>query len=264
MSMSFADGRVRLMGILNVTPDSFSDGGLHLNEADAVRAAARMKQEGADVIDIGAESTRPGHIPVSAAEEIARLKSVVKKVVALGSPLSIDTTKAEVAAFALDSGAAIINDIWGLQGDPEMACLAAARNVPVIVMHNRTEANAAIDIMADMDAFFARSFAIAASAGLARDNIILDPGIGFGKTFEQNLVVLKNLESLGKHQLPVLVGASRKSFMGRIVKSEPQQRLPGTLATHLFAARNGATILRVHDVWETLQALRVQEAIAHA
>ena len=258
------DGLALLMGILNVTPDSFSDGGAFLNAQYALSHAKDMRRAGADIIDIGAESSRPGFVPVSAEEEMVRLAPVIKPVAALGMPVSIDTTKAKVAAYALEQGASLLNDIWGLQGDPEMARLAAAQNVQVVVMHNRHEVDEHIDIMADMNTFFMRSFEIAEGAGLARANLILDPGIGFGKSFTQNLVALKNIEALSHFGAPLLVGASRKSFIGKIDGSAADQRLAGTLAAHLHAVCAGASILRVHDVAEMRQALQVSAAITNA
>ncbi|HET7681552.1 MAG TPA: dihydropteroate synthase [Xanthobacteraceae bacterium] len=254
------------MGVLNVTPDSFSDGGRFLDPAKALAQAERMIAEGADVIDVGAESTRPygGAAPVPAEDERARLAPIFGKVVALGVPVSIDTLKAEVAAWALDQGAAMINDVWGLQRDPGLAALAAERRVPVVVMHNRDKADPAIDILADIDAFFRRSLAIAERAGIARGQIVLDPGIGFGKTPEQSMAAIAQLARFKCFGLPLLVGASRKRFISAVTPSEPDQRLGGSLAAHLLAVENGAAILRVHDVAETVQALRVAAAIRGA
>lgn len=251
-----------VMGILNVTPDSFSDGGQFIAPEQALAQARRLIAEGADIIDIGAESTRPyGSQPVTAEAEMARLKPVLAEVVALGVPVSIDSMKSEVVAWALDQGAAIANDVWGLQRDAGMAPLVAARSVPVIVMHNREQADPAIDIMQDITAFFERSLEIAARAGIASDRIVLDPGIGFGKTQEQSMMALARLAELDVFRLPVLVGASRKRFISTIVASEPQQRIGGSIAAHLIAARNGARIIRAHDVAETVQALRVAAAL---
>lgn len=254
-----------VMGVLNVTPDSFSDGGKFL-APDAARAqAAKLIADGADIIDIGAESTRPyGSQPVSAAEEMARLRPVLADVVALGMPVSIDSMKAEVVAFALDTGVAIANDVWGLQRDPAMAEVVASYGVPVIVMHNRDAADPAIDIMADIAMFFDRSLTIAAKAGVRQEQIVLDPGIGFGKTPEQSITVLARLDELQRFGLPLLIGASRKRFIGTVSPSEPQQRLGGSIAAHLLAAQHGAQIIRAHDVAETVQALRVACAIDDA
>ncbi|WP_461357415.1 dihydropteroate synthase [Bradyrhizobium sp. USDA 4454] len=251
-----------VMGILNVTPDSFSDGGRFIAPEQALAQARKLVADGADIIDVGAESTRPyGSRPVTADDELARLKPVLAEVIGLGVPVSIDSMKSEVVAWALDQGAVIANDVWGLQRDAGMAAVVAARGVPVIIMHNRESADPAIDIMQDITAFFERSLAIAASAGIARDRIVLDPGIGFGKTPEQSMIALARLAELNSFRLPVLVGASRKRFISTVVPSEPQQRIGGSLAAHLIAAQHGARIIRAHDVAETVQALRVAAAI---
>jgi dihydropteroate synthase len=252
-----------VMGVLNVTPDSFSDGGQFIGPDDALARARAMIADGADIIDIGAESTRPykGAQPVTTEEELRRLKPVLADVVALGMPVSIDSMKSEVVAWALDQGAAIANDVWGLHRDGGMATLVAARKVPVVVMHNRDSVDPAIDIMQDMIAFFQRSLDIAAKAGIAQADIVLDPGIGFGKTPEQSMTALARLNDLSVFGLPVLVGASRKRFIASVSPSEPRQRLGGSIAAHLIAAQRGARIIRTHDVAETLQALRVATAI---
>ena len=251
-----------VMAVLNVTPDSFSDGGQFIAPERALAQARRMVAEGADIIDIGAESTRPyGAQPVSADEELNRLQPILADVVSLGVPVSIDSMKSAVVAWALDAGAAIANDIWGLQRDPDMARLLAARNSPVIVMHNRDRVDADIDIMKDIAAFFTRSLEIADKAGISPGNIVLDPGIGFGKTPEQSLTALARLNELRVFGLPLLVGASRKRFISSVVPSEPHQRLGGSIAAHLVAAKGGARIIRTHDVSETVQALRVAAAI---
>ena len=251
-----------VMGVLNITPDSFSDGGQFVAPERALAQAKRMIAEGADVIDIGAESTRPyGAEPISIDEELKRLRPILADVVSLGIPVSIDSMKSAVVAWALDAGATIANDVWGLQHDPGMAKLLAARNCPVVIMHNRDQADAGIDIMEDISAFFARSLEIAAKAGISRENIVLDPGIGFGKTPEQSMTVLARLHQFGTFGLPLLVGASRKRFISTVSPSEPDQRLGGSIAAHLIAARGGARIIRAHDVSETVQALRVATAI---
>jgi dihydropteroate synthase len=252
-----------VMGVLNVTPDSFSDGGSFIAPARALAQARRMIFEGAEIIDIGAESTRPylGAEAVSAADELARLRPVLADIVALGVPVSIDSMKAEVVRFALDQGAQIANDVWGLQRDSDMARLVAERNVPVIAMHNRDNADDTIDIMADVIAFFQRSLDIAAKAGIPDGNIVLDPGIGFGKTPAQSMTMLARLNELGIFGRPLLVGASRKRFIASVLPSEPQARLGGSIAAHLIAAERGADIIRAHDVAETVQALRVASAI---
>ncbi len=251
-----------VMGVLNVTPDSFSDGGQFAAPEHALAQARRMIAEGADIIDIGAESTRPyGSEPISAEEELKRLQPVLAEIVALGIPVSIDSMKSAVVAWALHQGAAIANDIWGLQRDSGMAGLVAERGAPVIIMHNRDSADPAIDIMQDIADFFARSLDIAAKAGISPDKIILDPGIGFGKTPEQSMTALARLGALQSFGLPLLVGASRKRFISTVTPSEPHQRLGGSIAAHLLAAQNGARIIRAHDVAETVQALRVAAAI---
>ena len=259
-------GRPLVMGILNVTPDSFSDGGRFLNAEAAIDRAAMMASEGADIIDIGAESTRPygGAVPTSAEEELARLASVLPAAVKLGRPVSIDSNKAKVAAWALGAGAALVNDVWGLQRDPEMAKLVAAWGVAVIVTHNRDAADPGLDIVAEVAAFFARSLDIAAAVGIARNKIILDPGIGFGKTPEQSITCIARLGEFARFGLPLLVGASRKRFISSVTPSQPDERIGGSIASHLLAVKNGAAIVRVHDVAATVQALRLAAAIEAA
>jgi len=259
-------GRPIVMGVLNVTPDSFSDGGRFLDPVDAIDQARRMIAEGADLLDIGAESTRPygGAVAVPIAEEMRRLGPVLPAIVGLGVPVSIDTMKAEVAAWALAAGAAIVNDVWGLQRDGELARVVAQHAVPVIIMHNREAADPVIDIVADICAFFSRSLDIAARAGIARQNIVLDPGIGFGKTPEQSLTAIARLPELKSFGLPLLVGASRKRFIDTVSPAPPDQRLGGSIAAHLLAVAGGAAIIRTHDVAETVQALRVAAAIGSA
>ena len=254
------------MGILNVTPDFFSDGGRFLDPSLAIAHAADMAKSGADLLDIGAESTRPygEPVPVSADEEKARLEPILPVIVKLGLPVSIDTIKASIAAWALDQGAAIVNDVWGLQRDFDMAALVAERGVPVIVMHNRESADGSIDIIADVIAFFSRSLEIAARAGIVRDNIVLDPGIGFGKTPEQSMTCIARLADFRRFGLPLLVGASRKRFINTVIPSSPDDRIGGSISAHLLAVENGAAIVRAHDVKETIQALRVAAAIEAA
>jgi dihydropteroate synthase len=261
-----APGRPLVMGILNVTPDSFSDGGRFFEPGKAIAHARDMAGQGADIIDIGAESTRPygAPVPVPADDEKTRLATVLPAVVAIGVPVSIDTIKASIAAWALDQGAAIVNDVWGLQRDPDMAPLVAKRGVPVIVMHNRESADPAIDIVADVIAFFSRSLDIAAHAGIARDHIVLDPGIGFGKTPEQSIACIARLAEFKCFGLPLLVGASRKRFISTVTPSTPDERIGGSISAHLLAVEKGAMIIRAHDVAETVQALRVAAAIEAA
>ena len=251
-----------VMGVLNITPDSFSDGGRFVAPESALAQARRMAAEGADIIDIGAESTRPyGSQPIPVEEEIRRLQPILADVVSLGIPVSIDSMKSTVVAWALDHGAAIANDVWGLQHDPDMAGLIAERRCPVVIMHNRDRADPDIDILADIAEFFALSIKIATKAGISREYIALDPGIGFGKTQEQSMTALARLAQFDTFGLPILIGASRKRFIATVSPSEPDQRLGGSIAAHLIAAKAGARIIRTHDVSETVQALRVATAI---
>jgi dihydropteroate synthase len=261
-----AKGRPLVMGVLNVTPDSFSDGGRFLDPADAIAQAQRLAAEGADILDIGAESTRPygNAVAVTLDEELSRLARILPAVVALGIPISIDTMKAAVAAWALKAGAMIVNDVWGLQRDPDMAHVVAGHDAPVIVMHNRDAVDPRIDVIADVTAFFERSLAIAVRAGIPLERIVLDPGIGFGKTPEQSLTCIARLDAWRGFGLPLLVGASRKRFIHSIMPSEPAERLGGSLAAHLLAVENGAAIIRVHDVAPMVQALAVAAAIRRA
>ena len=261
-----AKKRPLVMGVLNVTPDSFSDGGQFLQPAAAIEHARRLGAEGADIIDIGAESTRPygGSRPVSLEEERQRLEPILPAVATIGIPVSIDTIKAGVAAWALESGAAVVNDVWGLQRDPGMAGVIAEHGAPIIIMHNRDAADPAIDIVADVTEYFSRSLEIAWEAGIGREQIVLDPGIGFGKTPEQSLTCIARLHEWRGFNLPLLVGASRKRFINSITPSEPTERLGGSLAAHLLAVDNGAAIIRAHDVAPTVQALAVAAAIRRA
>lgn len=261
-----AKGRPLVMGVLNVTPDSFSDGGRFLEPTAALAQARRLVEEGADIIDVGAESTRPygDAIPVSLEQERHRLAAVLPAIIELGAPVSIDTMKAPVAAWALETGAAIVNDVWGLQRDPDMARVIADQGAPVVIMHNREKADPAIDIIAAVTEFFSRSLEIAWQAGIAREQIVLDPGIGFGKTPEQSITCIARLDAWRGFNLPILVGASRKRFINTIMPAEPGERLGGSLAAHLIAAENGAAIIRAHDVAPTVQALAVAAAIGRA
>ena len=258
-----AKNRPIVMGILNLTPDSFSDGGQFIDPGAALRQARRMIDQGADIIDIGAESTRPygGAKPVTLEDEMGRLQPVLPAVIAMGVPVSIDTLKPEIATWALDQGARIVNDVWGLQRDPNMARVVGQYGVPVVIMHNRTKAEATLNIVSDIDAFFSRSLDIADKAGIKRDAIMLDPGIGFGKTPEQSMEAIARLAKFKHFGLPILVGASRKRFIHTASPSEPQDRIGGSIAAHVMAYMNGAAIIRTHDVAETVQALRVAAAL---
>jgi dihydropteroate synthase len=247
-------GAAVLMGILNVTPDSFSDGGDFTDPAKALEQASRMAKEGAAIIDIGGESTRPGAMAVDAENEMRRVLPVLEHLSKSTGPsplpfLSIDTYKAATARRALESGAQIVNDVWGLQRDAEMAHVVADFGAGVVVMHNREAADEALPIMDEIKSFLSRSVDIARKAGIADDNIVIDPGIGFGKTMLQNVEILSRLGELKELGLPILVGASRKRFIGYLTGIEdPKDRLEGTLGAHLAAIANGADILRVHDV----------------
>ena len=253
---------VYVMGILNVTPDSFSDGGLWTERDAALRQAGRMAEEGAAIIDIGGESTRPGHTPVSAEDEAARVLPIVEAVKReTGLPVSIDTYKAEVARAALEAGADMVNDIWGLRRDGgEMAALIAGTGAACCLMHNRERAEYA-DFMADMLSDLRETLAIADRAGIARSSIVLDPGIGFGKTYEQNLIAMNRLDELLAFGCPVLLAASRKSVIGLTLDLPADQRLEGTIATTVAGVLRGAAFVRVHDVNENLRAARMALAI---
>ena len=266
LSRLLVERRPLVMGILNVTPNSFSDGGRFADPRTALAHARQMIADGADIIDVGAESTRPyvGAEPVSLDDEIARLSPLLRPLIELGAPVSIDTMKAEVAAWALDQGASILNDVWGLQRDPAMARVAAEHGAPVVVMHNREQPDPAIDILTDIEAFFMRSLDTALKAGIRRENIVLDPGIGFGKTPEQSIEVIARLAELKRFGLPILVGLSRKRFIDAVSPSKPDERIGGSLAGNVMAVVEGADIVRVHDVAETVQAMRVLTAISRA
>ena len=255
-----------VMGILNVTPDSFSDGGKFVSAESALAHAAAMEAAGADVIDLGAESTRPGFSPVSEEEEWARLEPVLGALLARTAlPLSIDTSKAGVARKAMVLGAALINDVSGLRGDPAMAEVAAKTGAALVVMHHRAEVDPAIDIVEDMIGFFAQSLELAAKAGVSSAKIILDPGIGFGKTVEQNLAALAATKRLQQQfGLPVLIGVSRKRFLGALTGLDTSDRLAANLAANLDGLARGAQIFRVHDVVEHVAAFKVWTALANA
>jgi dihydropteroate synthase len=257
-----ARGRPLVMGILNVTPDSFSDGGKFVEPEVAIAHVRQMAADGADIIDIGAESTRPyvGMRPVTKDDELRRLEPVLPAIVPLGVPISIDSMKARVAEWALRAGATIVNDVWGLQRDPDMARVVADHGVPVVAMYNREKPDAP-DIMAAIETFFERTLEIADRAGIGRDKVVLDPGIGFGMTPEQCLTVIARLAELKKFGLPLLVGASRKRFIDKVSPAPPDRRLGGSIAVHLLAVQAGAAIIRAHDVAETVQAFKLAAAI---
>jgi len=253
--------RTLIMGILNVTPDSFSDGGSYLDSGLAVARAKQMVADGADIIDLGGESTRPGYTPVEPEEELARVIPVLEKLVEeLPVPISIDTSKAVVARRALETGAHVLNDQRALRADPAMAGLAAEYGVPVVLMHNQ-EGTGYNDLTGDMIAYFQESVNIALEAGVDRKKIIIDPGIGFGKTAEQNLEVLRRLRELRCLGFPVMIGTSRKSTIGKVLGLPVDQRVEGTAATVAVGIVNGADIVRVHDVKEMARVARMTDAI---
>jgi dihydropteroate synthase len=250
------------MGIVNVTPDSFSDGGLFTSKETAVAHAKRLVAEGADIIDVGAESTRPGHTPVSAEEEWARLAPVLSALVQeSGAPVSIDTYKAQTALRALSIGVCVVNDIWGLQYDPDMADVIASSQAGVVVMHNRQSTDPELDIVADMLRFFEKSLDIAKRAGIPESRIAVDPGIGFGKTRQQNYQALHAIPKFRTLGFPLLIGVSRKSIFKNIPDSLVEGRLLGTLSANLLAAASGARIFRVHDVIEHRCAFEVYSSL---
>lgn len=255
--------RTLIMGILNVTTDSFSDGGDYADIEKAVARAKEMVSEGADIIDIGGMSTRPGHEDISIELEMERVIPVIKRISAeLDIIISIDTYRYEVAEKALENGADIINDVWGLQYDKgEMAAVAAKYDVPVIVMHNQNGTHYEKDIMVSMREFFEKSFKIAEENGLSKDKIVIDPGIGFGKDMEQNLEVLHRMGEI-RDIAPILLGTSRKRFIGALLNGlPPKERAEGTVATTVAGIERGADIVRVHDVLENKRAALVADAI---
>ncbi len=262
--------RARIMGIVNITPDSFSDGGRYLDPDAACRRAERLILEGADLLDLGGESTRPGSDPVPAEEEIARVVPVIGEIAKLGVPVSIDTSKAEVARAALEAGAVIVNDVTAL-GDPAMATLVAETGAGLVLMHMlgrpktmQTDPVYA-DLIGEVGAFLVERRARAEAAGVERDRILLDPGIGFGKRLEHNLTLLARLPELASLGSPVLVGASRKRFLSTLTGvSEPEDRVAGSVAAAVAARMRGAAVLRVHDVAATREGLAVADAVLGA
>ncbi|HMN71638.1 MAG TPA: dihydropteroate synthase [Rhodoblastus sp.] len=257
--------RRAIMGILNVTPDSFSDGGKFEGREAAIAQAKKLVADGADIIDVGAESTRPGHTPISAEEERRRLAPLLDALLGeIDAPFSIDTYKAETARYAVGRGVCVVNDVWGLQRDPAMADTVAETGAAVVVMHNRENVDPALDTVADMKRFFDRSLDLARRAGILRAHVMLDPGVGFGKTKEQNLAALRATDRLAvEYGLPVLVGVSRKSLFGLLLGAAVDARLIGTISANLAVAARGARIFRVHDVAEHRAAFAVWDAIDH-
>ncbi len=276
MAFHFLDGswdlraqRVFIMGILNVTPDSFSDGGQFASLDRAIEHAERLAREGADAVDIGGESTRPGSDPVSATEEMNRVLPVIRELrQKIHIPLSIDTTKADVAAGAIECGASIVNDVTAGCGDREMLRVVAGTGAGIILMHMKGTPRAMQadpqyeDVVGDIRAFLDARVTAAVSAGIGRDHIAIDPGIGFGKTLQHNLLLLRNLSAIASLGMPVVIGTSRKAFIGRITGQDlPEARIDGTIASSLYAVAQGAHILRVHDVAAVKRALDVWLAI---
>lgn len=257
--------RPLVMGILNATPDSFSDGGQHDSVEAALAHARAMVADGCDVLDIGGESTRPGATPVALEEELNRILPVVQALGHDATPVSIDTYKAATARAAVQAGAVVINDVWGAQNDPDMAAVMAETGAAVVLMHNRRDVDVSIDIMADMRAFLSRSLDLVTNAGVLTDRILLDPGIGFGKTPEQSLVCLNRLDALTDwFGLPVLLGLSRKRMIGHVLDVPVEARLNGTLAANMIGLARGANVLRVHDVAEHAEAVKMFAAVETA
>jgi len=254
-------GHTYIMGILNVTPDSFSDGGSYTTLDKALRHAEQMINEGADIIDIGGESTRPGYELLEEKVEIARVSPVIEAVKSrFDIPVSVDTYKSKVAQAAIGAGADLINDIWGLKYDEKLATVIGKANLPCCLMHNRSEAvygHFISDCLSDLQ----ETLDLAEKGGIAKDNIILDPGVGFGKTYEHNLIVMKHLDAFLKLDCPVLLGTSRKSLIGLTLNLPPAERVEGTLTTTVMGVMAGMSFVRVHDVEANRRAIRMAEAI---
>jgi dihydropteroate synthase len=252
-----------IMGILNVTPDSFSDGGKFFASKAAMEQSKKLAADGADIIDVGAESTRPGHTPITGEEELARLEPVLGTLTnSLDIPFSIDTTKARVARRAAELGVSVVNDVWGFQKDPAMADTVAETGMAAVLMHNRDSLDPDLDIVVEMRHFFDRSLKLADAATVPRARLILDPGIGFGKNRAQTYAALANLEMLKDYGLPILIGVSRKSLLAESGAAPDNLTLIRTIAANLAAAANGAAIFRVHDPAEHIAAFKVFNAIA--
>lgn len=257
---------MKLMGVVNVTPDSFSDAGLYLDADAAIAHGRELVGQGAGILDVGGESTRPGAEAVSAEEEMGRVVPVIRGL-ADGGAVSVDTSKLVVAEAALDAGASIVNDVTALRHDPGIAALCADRGVGLVLMHMQgdprtMQANPVYDdVVDDVKAFLAERLAFAVDSGVAEEKVWLDPGIGFGKTLEHNLELLRRLSELRELGRPLVIGTSRKSFLGKIDGSAVDDRIGGTIASTVFAAAEGADVLRVHDVAETVQAMKMAAAI---
>ena len=253
-----------VMGILNVTPDSFSDGGSYTSIDKAMEQTEKMIQQGADIIDVGGESTRPGHVQIGDEEEIRRVVPIIREIKKkFDIPVSIDTYKSAVAKAALEAGADLLNDIWGFRYDEKMAELAAEYDVPVCLMHNRDNLDYD-DFLEDVKKDLQISLDIAEKYGVKKENIMLDPGVGFGKTYEQNLIVMNHLEEIVDMGYPVLLGTSRKSVIGLTLDLPVDEREEGTLATSVLGAIKGCQFVRVHDVEKNVRALKMTDAILHS
>jgi len=258
---------MRLMGVVNVTPDSFSDGGLYLDPEAAVAHGRELAEQGASILDVGGESTRPGAEPVAEGEELRRVVPAIEGLAGVGAEVSVDTSKAAVAAAALAAGATIVNDVTALRGDPEMAAVCATGEATVVLMHMPGSSRAAGekpaygDVVDEVKAFLAARIETALAAGIDEERVWVDPGIGFGKTAEHNLELLRRLGELRELGRPLAIGTSRKSFLGRVDGSAAGQRLGGTIASSVWAAAEGADVLRVHDVAEVRQAIAVVTAV---
>lgn len=251
-----------VMGILNVTPDSFSDGGQYNEVELAVKRAKEMLKDGAKIIDVGGESTRPGHAPVTLTEELERTVPIIQAITEeLGCIVSIDTYKAKVAEAAVQAGAKIINDVWGARKEPEIAVVAAKYNVPIILMHNREVAQYDNRLQDDMQADLEESIAIAEAAGVPKAHIWLDPGIGFAKDTSENIIAMQNLQSIARMGYPVLLGTSRKSLIGNVLNIPVKERLAGTLATVCYGIERGCHLIRVHDVKENVEAAKMMDVL---
>jgi len=251
-----------IMGILDITPDSFSDGGNFFSEKAALKHALRMVHEGADIIDVGGESTRPGSVAVTVEEEIQRVTSIIQLLRReLSIPISVDTYRAKTAEAAIKAGANLINDIWGLKYDPDMAALVATYNVPICIMHNRTTVAEYQNLIEDILHELEESIELAHKAGIKDENILIDPGIGFAKTSEQSFEVMRQLDVFKRLGYPILLGASRKSFIGNVLDLEVQDRLEGTLAVTAAGIMKGADVVRVHDVLENVRVAKIIDCL---
>jgi dihydropteroate synthase len=248
------------MGIINATPDSFSGDGLGDDQEKAVAQGMRMVVEGADMLDVGGESTRPGHVPIDAAEEIARTEPIVRRLAGDATvPVAIDTYKLEVAAAAVAAGATILNDIWGLARSPAMADLAARTSSALVLMHNQDGTDYSGDLMAEIKRFLREATSRALAAGVPRERVLIDPGIGFGKTADHNWEVMRRLEELKELGFPILIGTSRKSFIGKLLDLPVDDRVEGTAATVAASVLRGVDVVRVHDVRAMTRVVRVAD-----